>query len=145
MLGLQSLTGLTLPSRIGQSVEDETIRIFCLGPDEWLLIADDAGDLRAKFDLGNPEAASPPFSLVDVSHRNIAVQIAGSKAEAAIRTGCPLDLDPASFPVGKVTRTVFERAEIILFRKAPDEFEIEIWRSFAPYLLALLDKAAKAV
>lgn len=145
MVRLQSLSGLTLPARIGQSVDDGAIRIFCLGPDEWLLTAEDEDNLAAKFDPGDPEGAPLPFSLVDISHRNVAVQIEGPKAEAAIRTGCPLDLDPAFFPVGKVSRTVFERAEIILFRKAKDVFEIEIWRSFAPYLLALLDKAAKAV
>lgn len=136
---------MPLPTRINQSAEDKTIRLLCLGPDEWLLVTDDGADLQARFDFGIVESPTLPFSLVDVSQRNVAMEVSGRKAEQAMKTGCPLDLSLASFPVGKVTRTVFERAEIVLFRKAPDAFEIEIWRSFAPYLLALLEKAAKSI
>ncbi len=138
---LRSRTGLPLPTRINHSAEDKTIQISCLGPDEWLLVAENRQDLQARFTFDDDEMPSLPFSLVDVSHRSVAIAISGANAERAIRAGCPLDLDLAAFPVSRVTRTVFERAEIILFRKAGDQFEIDIWRSFAPYLLALLRKA----
>ncbi len=39
------------------------------------------------------------------------------------------------------TRTIFAKAEIVLWRTAPDAFRIEVWRSFAPYVLGLLDEA----
>lgn len=140
---LRKLTGLPLPAGINQSAEDKTIRLHCLGPDEWLLVAEDGDDLQARFALDPKKISGMPFSLVDVSHRHVALEIAGAHAAKAIRTGCPLDLDLDAFPVGKVTRTVFERAEIMLFRRTPDRFDIEVWRSFAPYLVALLTKSAE--
>ena len=140
---LRKRTGLPLPAGINQSAEERAIRIHCLGPDEWLVVADDGEDLQARFAIDSKKTSAMPFSLVDVSHRHVAFAITGGNAAGAIRTGCPLDLDLDAFPVGKVTRTVFERTEIILFRPASDHFDIEVWRSYAPYLLALLTKAAE--
>jgi sarcosine oxidase subunit gamma len=41
------------------------------------------------------------------------------------------------------TRTLFEKSEIVLWRTAPDTFHIEVWRSFAPYVTALLAEVAR--
>lgn len=142
---LRTLVGLHLPSTINQSLVDEAIQIFCLGPDEWLLISDDGADLDVRFEASDGKDSTAPFSLVDVSHRNVALQIQGSDAEKALKAGCPLDLDLAHFPVGKVTRTVFERTEIILYRQSSEQFVIEVWRSFAPYTIALIGKAARSL
>jgi len=48
--------------------------------------------------------------------------------------GCPLDLSLAAFPIGKVTRTVFESAQIMIARVDEQSFYVETWRSFGPYL-----------
>ena len=39
------------------------------------------------------------------------------------------------------TRTVFGKAEVMLWRTAADTFRIEVARSFAPYVWARLDDA----
>jgi sarcosine oxidase subunit gamma len=54
--------------------------------------------------------------------------------------GCPLDLD--GFATGRATRTIFETVEIILLRKDKVLFEVEVWRSFAPWLKAALEAAS---
>jgi len=41
------------------------------------------------------------------------------------------------------TRTLFGKAEIVLWRTTPDTFRIEVWRSFAPYVLGSLAEAAR--
>ena len=41
------------------------------------------------------------------------------------------------------TRTVFDRAEIVLWRLAETEFRVEVWRSFSPWLAAALAEAAR--
>ena len=38
------------------------------------------------------------------------------------------------FPVGMCTRTLFAKAEIVLWRTGENVFQIEVWRSFADYL-----------
>ena len=40
------------------------------------------------------------------------------------------------------TRTVFDRAEIVLWRKEEAEFRVEVARSFSPWLAAALAEAA---
>ena len=56
-----------------------------------------------------------------------------------LSSGCPLDLDLTAFPVGRCARTVFAKAEVILWRQAPEMFQIEVWRSFAEYATGLLE------
>ena len=87
-------------------------------------------------------ATNKAASLVDISHRHASLEIRGSQAARLLVAACPLDLDPSSFPVGMVTRTIFGKAEIVLWRTAPDTFHLEVQRSFAPYVTALLAEAA---
>jgi sarcosine oxidase subunit gamma len=41
------------------------------------------------------------------------------------------------------TRTLFEKVEIVLWRTAPEIFQVEVWRSFAPHLTQLLAEVAR--
>ena len=62
-----------------------------------------------------------------------------------LNAGVPLDLSLKAFPVGMATRTIFEKAEIVLWRTGEQEFRVEVWRSFAPYVLAMLQAADRDV
>jgi sarcosine oxidase subunit gamma len=83
-------------------------------------------------------------ALVDVSHHQIAFQLHGPDAADILNAGCPLDLHPDAFPVGMCTRTVLAKSGIILWRVAPETFRLGIVRSFAPYVRAFLEEAARA-
>ena len=41
------------------------------------------------------------------------------------------------------TRTIFDKAEIVLWRRGEFAFHVEVWRSFAAYLVAALTEAAR--
>jgi sarcosine oxidase, subunit gamma len=82
-------------------------------------------------------------SLVDISHRQIGLIASGPAAARILNAGCPLDLDLKAFPVRFATRTVFDKVEIVLWRRAEVLFHIEIWRSFAPHLAGSLVEAAR--
>jgi sarcosine oxidase subunit gamma len=115
-----------------------------LGPDEWLLISpEQAADETAA--ALSAALESLPHSLVDVSHRQVALELSGPDAPLLLAAGCPLDLDAAAFPAGMCTRTMLAKAEIILWRTGADVFRIEVWRSFAPYVSAFLSEAARGV
>jgi sarcosine oxidase subunit gamma len=130
--------GLTLPLEACRSVSDNDRAALWLGPDEWLLLAPDgsASEITESFAT---TLGKIPYSLVEVSHRLSALTIIGPQAATILNEACPLDLDPAAFPVGMSTRTVFGKAEIILWRIARDGFRLEVARSFAAYVRALLD------
>jgi sarcosine oxidase subunit gamma len=118
-----------------------------LGPDEYLLLDLAAG---AEPDGALATAAfietalrETPHALVDVSHRQFALEVSGLHAEVILRGGCPLDLDISDFPVGMCTRTVFAKADIVLWRTRSDAFYLEVWRSFAGYVGGLLQEIAR--
>jgi sarcosine oxidase subunit gamma len=79
-----------------------------------------------------------PHSLVELSHAQTAFELSGARAAAALNIGCPLDLDPSSFPIDMCTRTVFAKAQIVLWRTGPEMFRVETARSFAPYVTKIL-------
>jgi sarcosine oxidase, subunit gamma len=113
-----------------------------LGPDEWWLEAPEADADAVAAEI---EAAlmGHVHALTDVSHRNVGLMIEGAGAADALNAGCPLDLHPRAFPPGTMTRTLLGKAEILLARpgEAP-AFEVECWRSFAPYVHGFLVEAA---
>lgn len=112
-----------------------------LGPDEWLVGAPadhleivEAEMERALHDL--------PHALVDVSHRNVGLEIEGCSAADALNAGCPLDLGDRAFPAGTATRTLLGKAEIVLIRPgAEPTYRVETWRSFATYVHGFLHEA----
>lgn len=112
-----------------------------LGPDEWLLIAPGTSTATLQ-DALVPALAGRPHSLVDVSSRQIGLVLEGRLAHCALSAGCPLDLRLTSFPVGMVTRTVFLKTEIVLWRQDDQRFHVEVWRSFAKYLVGHLAEIA---
>lgn len=117
-----------------------------LGPDEWLLLADNDGEgADALAENLTTDLRATAHTLVDISHRNIAIELIGDDAVDVLNTGCPLDLGDRAFPVGMATRTLFAKAEIVLLRVGTDQrpqFRIECWRSFGRYLYAHLRDAA---
>jgi sarcosine oxidase subunit gamma len=98
-----------------------------LGPDEHLLWQASRQSALPIADLERA-LATHAHSLVDVSHRQVALEVFGPHAATILAGACPLDLDAREFPVQMCTRTVLAKAEIVLWRTAPDAFHVEVWR-----------------
>lgn len=118
---LSPFTSCPLPERIGDLGFAGDALAIKLGPDEWLLIGavDGRGDGR-------------PVSIVEVSDRQLGLDVEGPGAAELLMAGCPLDL--ARMKVGRGTRTIYETVEVVIIKHAPDRFHVEVWRSFAPWL-----------
>ena len=137
-----------------------------LGPDEYLLLdfaAGAPGAAPCATGAASASAGSPPddahaaaelaaaleralgtlpHSLVDISHRQFALEVSGPHAAAILNGACPLDLDIGEFPIGMCTRTVLAKADIVLWRTDEDTFHLEVWRSFAGYVTGILSEIA---
>lgn len=137
------ILGLALPRRAGVSESHGDRHALWLGPDEWLILADEGSGEWLATCGGSLAAAGAAF--VDVSHRQEAIALQGADIEHCLATGCPLDLSATAFPVGACTRTLFHKAEVVLWRTGPDSFHLEVWRSFAGYVEALLTQAERDV
>jgi sarcosine oxidase subunit gamma len=134
--------GLTDPDGAGRSAGDDAATLIWLGPDERLLLCwrEDAPALGARLATA---LAAHAHSLVDVTQRQVGLRLTAPFAAELLNCGCPLDLDLARFPVGSATRTLFNKADIVLWRRGADDFHIEVWRSFADYLQRWLAESAQ--
>jgi sarcosine oxidase, subunit gamma len=132
--------GASLPAQPLRSETAGSRFALWLGPDEWLLIAEDSEPtLGATLETA---LANVPHALIDVSHRQGALEVSGQGAARLLNASVLLDLDVSAFPVGMVARTLLTKAEIVLWRRAPDLFRVEFSRSFCPYVTAILAQAA---
>ena len=132
-----ALGALALDMPINRASRDGERLAARLGPDEWLLVAPpgDAPDFSA--------LESRHHSRVDVGHRYAAFAIEGESAPLLLAAGCPLDLDPDFFTAGTATRTIFGKAEVVLWRLGEQlSYRLECARSFAPYVQRFLEDHA---
>jgi sarcosine oxidase subunit gamma len=118
--GGATVDGVTLPAQPCRAAEQGARAALWLGPDEWLLLG-----------FGEPRTE---HALVDVTHRQLGFRLAGERAATLLAAGVPLDLAMPAFPVGMCTRTLFDKAGIVLWRRGVADWRIEVARSFAPYL-----------
>jgi sarcosine oxidase, subunit gamma len=143
-----SVFGVELPETACRAAIAGPRAALWLGPDEQLLLdlatGERSDDSQASLGSALEQAlAGTRHALVDVSHRQFALELSGEHAATILAAGCPLDLDPVEFPVGMCTRTVFAKADIVLWRTRPDAFHLEIWRSFAGYVSGLIAEVAR--
>jgi heterotetrameric sarcosine oxidase gamma subunit len=131
--------GVLLPTVPCRSVISRERAALWLGPDEWQILAPEAAsDLAAR---AIKAAGDHPVSVIDVSHRSQALEITGARAAWCLNAFCALDLDVHAFPVGMCTRTLLGKAEVLLWRIAPEVFHLDVGRSFVPYLWGCLEEA----
>lgn len=134
---LSKALGLDLPLAPKTSVIAASgRRALWLGPDEWLIVDEAADPMK---DLSKVEAL---HSAVDVSHRNVAIEVSGRGARATLEAGCPQNLSDAVFPVGACSRTVLGKIEVVILRTGEEAFRVECWRSFSDYAFTFLSEAA---
>jgi sarcosine oxidase subunit gamma len=83
-----------------------------------------------------------PHGLIDVSHRQAALEVTGARAARLLSAGVALDLDLFAFPVGMATRTLLVKADLLLWRRGETRFRLEFARSFSAYVVDILSQAA---
>lgn len=125
---LAELIGRGLPQRVGELAND----VLRLGPDEFHALLPQGTAM--------PSGEGEPVSIVEVSSRSVGILLVGPRAAGVLMAGCPLDL--SQMAVGRGTRTVFETTEMIVLRTGEEQFHVEVWRSFAPWLWEALVHSA---
>lgn len=125
--------GLELPDVTLTSGRAGNWSALHLSPDEWLLIgAPGDPDLAPRFASASQQF---PLSLVDVSERSLAIDIAGPDAAKLLNGACPLDFD--RFVAGACTRTLFGKVTVMLWHRG-QAIRMSYPRSFDDYVCTLL-------
>lgn len=139
---LESALDWKLAGRIGEATTKDARTSVRVGPDEWFLLA-------APGTVSNPESrlqeAMPDqaWSMVDVSHREVGIELSGEAAALALSSFIAFDV--GAMAVGDGCRTLFDKAQVILIREAPERFRIEVWQSFASHVWLLLEAASREI
>ena len=143
---IAQVAGLTLAGPINRANEYQRRTAARLGPDEWLLLAPE-GEATALRDATAAALAGCHHTLVDISHRNAAIEITGRAAPDVINAGCPLDLGLDRFKPGDATRTLFGKVEIVLIRLddagGVPVYRLEFWRSFGRFVHGFIVEVAR--
>lgn len=100
------------------------------GPDEWLIVVDNAGDLERRLDNALSEFH---HAVTDVSGNRVILRLSGPRATELLAAGCTLDLDSAG--PGTVVQTLLARMPVTILKIDDDPtFDLLVRRSFASYL-----------
>jgi len=113
-----------------------------MGPDEWTLLAPEDA-LETVTSAIADKLAGQPHSLTDISHRSEALIVSGEKAAWLLNTGIFIDFSLEKFPVGTVTRTIFHKSPVMIWRTGEDTFVVESWVSFMDYVAGILVDSAR--
>lgn len=82
---------------------------------------------------------------LDAGARYVEFELAGEQAAAVLNTGCSLDLRTAAFAVEQCAQSRFDRVPIVIYRTAPDRFEVLTERPLASHLWCWLCRAVDDV
>jgi sarcosine oxidase subunit gamma len=144
---IERVVGVALPLSANTVVASSEATIWWLGPDEWLVttpgdrVASIEADLRAAL-------AGVRSAVTDVGSAQAVVVLRGPSAREALAKGCPLDLHPKVFGIGRCAQSHLAKAAILLRPIPPggaleeSAYEIVFRRSFADYVWAWLADAA---
>jgi len=140
---LESVIGLPLPVQPLQSVSGDRITVLSLGPDEWLLVVDDAdGTVAEQLVIAlRTGLTGAGTAVTDVSDSYAVIGVEGVNVRDLLAKGCPLDLYPTKFHVGEAAQTLIGRADVILHQIDDKGFDLYVRRSFAEYLWLWLEDA----
>jgi sarcosine oxidase, subunit gamma len=126
--------GIALPTKPNTASENA----LWLGPDEWLITGDTDPAPALREALKGLHA-----TVTDVSEARAVIGLSGPHARDVLAKGCPLDLHPREFGLGRCAQSILAQAAVILHQKdAAPTYDIYVARSYAGYLWAWLEDAA---
>lgn len=113
----------------GKSIVMGDDRVVAVGPDEWLVIADD-GDAEALcVRVGHYGGC-----ILQCSGNRARYRIEGDHARQLLSAGCSFDVD--NLKPGDAISTMLARAQVIIIAETKSSFLVLPRRSFASYLEA---------
>ncbi len=143
--GIKRALGVELPVVANTLSEKESVRVYWLGPDEWLVHCDmdETSDLEARLAT---ELSDLHHGVTEISDYYTVLRIRGPNTESILRKGCPLDLHHSQFRSGDIAQTRFGNASILLHKLGDGEsWDIQVRWTYAEYLWDYLISGTRAL
>ncbi len=139
--GVSTVLDVELPPRPDRFVQADDIRVFGVGPDEWLLQVPTGEEHSIETRLR--DRLTGHFAVTDVTGGYTAIKLSGAEAPLVLAKSCSYDLHPAKFGVGNAVQTAFAATSALIARTGDSEYQIVTRRSFADYIAAWAADAAR--
>jgi sarcosine oxidase subunit gamma len=130
--GAPGRSGLTLMSALGLLVRT--------GPEEFLLVGDNASHAFEKLRAAVPADTG---AVTDLSHARCRIHIEGTHCRATLNKLFVLDLREAEFPIGEARLTGTHHVPSLLHRLASDAFDLYVFSTYAHDQLGTVLDAAR--
>ena len=139
----EALSG-ELPTTPNTTAQLGDVLALWLGPDEWLLRADNAK--RAALLAALQKALTATVAaVVEVSDYYTIIEISGTQARDALAAACPLDLHPPQFQTGACAQSHYAAAAILLNQSDDTPtYHLQVRWSYAAYVWEYLRTVAGA-
>jgi len=134
---ISKLTGYNLALQTNQLSSKAGRHAICLGPDEYLLLAEQGSETRLEKML-NSDKIINKIAVTNVSDALCALSLSGLKVRELLSKGCAIDLHPDSFGRNKSVQCDLALANVIIAcieANETDEFLCICRTSFAEYVL----------
>lgn len=139
--GVEDALGLALPPVANTVTSSADLRIFWLGPDEWLIhlpleaVEEKINTLRETLD-------SQHVAITEVSDYFSVLELSGSQAREIIASASPFDTRAQHFKTGQCTQTRFGHASILLWPlDHTPAFGLQVRWTFAQYVYGYLTQS----
>jgi sarcosine oxidase subunit gamma len=139
---LTTVFGDTVPQRIGKTTRTEFGLLMKSGPEEFLLVGDDASDRAAML---RTLIGADTGSVTDLSHARCRVHIEGAQCRTVLNKLFALDLRESAFAIGDIAMTGTHHVPSTLHRLGPDSFDLYVFSTYAYDQLATVLDAAQEV
>ena len=140
--GVESVLGLPLPTQTCTYIRNGKLGLYWLGPDEWLLLAQDNKALG--YEQALREGVPGHVAIVDVSGGQTLVNLSGVGVDDILKKSGSYDFHSSNFGSGRCVQTTFAKATALVARCENGSVDLVIRRSFADYLARwLLDAGAE--
>lgn len=139
---VHKLCGVSLPAKPNTVAGESELQLLWLGPDEWLLVCEEARQVELLQDL---EAAleGQHALLTDVSHSRCILGLEGVNARHVLCKGASLDLHPTAFAPGSCAQTALARAHMLLHQLSDmPSYRVYVHRSFTDYVFRWFEDAS---
>ena len=142
---LAKATGIPIPLQPRRATGDNTHTGLWMAPDQWLLLCppEETETLLAALAKTKEEAALS-MTATNVSDARAIFRLRGDGTRATLMKAMPVDFLAPAFAPGDVRRSAFAGIAAMAHCRAadPDEFDLYIFRSYAAYALAWLQRAS---
>lgn len=141
---VEKTVGMELPTKTNTFVEDESQRLFWIGPSEWLLTLEDDATAAMADKLRN-STKDMHVATVDVSDNRTRLVLTGPKVWDVLNKTCTLNLHPSTWNCRQCAQTLVGRSQVLLAMTSDEnpEFQLFVRNSFAEYLAGFLIEAMR--